>query len=166
MPISKTLVTFLEKQKIKYEAVEHKRVFTALDKSATLHTDPKEVVKTAVFQAGKNHAFVLVPANRHIDKKKVKTAINVLLRKASQKPEKIVDFATELWMKKNLPGDVGAAPPLGAFFGYPVLVDNALFKQKKLYLNAGSYEHSFLVNQANFKKLLGEDFTKGSFAKK
>jgi len=166
MPIPKPLLSFLVKHTIKHEVIEHRRVFTAHDKAATLHVNPKMVVKTAVFQVGaKEHALVLVPAAKHINVKKVKTAVNVWLRKQSKRPEKKVDFTSEQWMKKNVPGDVGATPPIPDLYHIPAFVDNALFKQPKLYLNTGSYEHSFLVNQANFKKILGEEYVKGSFAK-
>ena len=166
MSIPKPILKHLDGEKVKYEIVAHRRVFTAYDKAATLHVEPKAVVKTAVFQIGaKEHAIVLVSAAKHIDVKKVKIAVNVWLRKQSKKPEKRVDFASEQWMKKNVPGDVGATTPIPALYRIPAFVDNALFKQPKLYLNAGSYEHSFLVSQANFKKILGEDFVKGGFAK-
>ncbi|MDP3963203.1 MAG: YbaK/EbsC family protein, partial [bacterium] len=166
MPISKSFLKFLEAKKAKYELVEHRRVFTAYDKAATLHVDPKTVVKTAVFQAGsKEHALVFVPASKHIDKKKVKTAINIWLRAQSKKPESKVDFATEQWMKKNMSGDVGATAALPEALGMYAFVDGALFKPAKLYLNIGSYEVSISVNQANFKKILGKSFVKGAFAK-
>jgi len=164
--IPKTVLTFLNKNRIKHEVVEHRTVFTALDKAATLHVDPGRVVKTVVFLAGKKHPFLVsVPASKHIDKARVKTAVNVWLRKRSQKPEKVVDFATEPWMKKNLPGDIGPTPPYPEVLRIPMLADNSLFKLPKLYLNGGDYEHSLLVNQAAFKKILGENFVKGPFAK-
>lgn len=167
MTIFKSVLSHLEKNNVRYEAVAHRKVFTAHDKAATLHVDPKMVVKTAVFSVGpREHMLVFVPAPKHIDKKKVKTAVNVWLRKQSKKPEKVVDFATEQWMKKNLLGDIGATPSLPGFLKLHAFVDNALFKQPKLYLNAGSYENSIMVNQANFIKALTDDgFTKGSFAK-
>ena len=166
MPIQKLFLKYLESQKVKYALVGHRRVFTAHDKAATLHVDPKLVVKTAVFQVGsKEHVLVLVPASKHIDKKKVKMAVNIWLRKQSRKPEKIVDFAKEAWMKKNMKGEVGATPPFPEMLGMHAFADNALFKSPKLYLNIGSYEESILVNQVNFKKVLGDMFTKGSFAK-
>ncbi|MDO8557610.1 MAG: YbaK/EbsC family protein [bacterium] len=166
MAIPKPFSTFLDTNKIKYAVVEHRRVFTAHDKAATLHVEEKFVAKTAVFQVGsKEHVLVLVPASKHIDKKKVKTAVNVWLRKQSKKPESKVDFATEQWMKKKLKGEVGSTPPFPKMLKLHAFVDNALFKQPRLYLNSGDYEHSFLVNQANFKKILGVSFVKGAFAK-
>lgn len=165
MPIPKSFLGHLSKIGAKHETVPHRRVFTSHDKAATLHADPRTVVKTAVFQAGKKHALVLVPASKHIDKQKVKTAMNVRLRRGGERPEKTVDFAKEAWMKKNLLGNVGATPPFPDFFHFPAFVDNALLKQPKLYLNSGDYERSFLVNQANFKKILGKDYTRGSFSK-
>ncbi len=167
MAIPKPFLSFLKDSAVKHEVIAHRRVFTAHDKAATLHVDEKVVAKTAVFQVGlKEHVLVLVPASRHIDKKKVKTAVNVWLRKQSKKPESKVDFATEQWMKKNLKGEVGSTPPFTDMLKLHAFVDNALLKQPKLYLNSGDYEHSFLVNQAAFQKVLGKEFMKGAFTAK
>jgi len=166
MTIPKPILKSLEEGKIKYQVVEHRKVFTAFDKAATLHVDPKHVVKTAVFQAGtKRHVLVLVPAHKHINIAKVKAAVNAWLKKRSERPEQKIGFATEQWMKKHLSWAVGLTPPFPGILEMPILADNSLLKLSKLYINSGSYEASFLLNQANFKKILGADLIKGSFAK-
>jgi prolyl-tRNA editing enzyme YbaK/EbsC (Cys-tRNA(Pro) deacylase) len=165
MPISKTIQNFLDKHKVKCEAIEHKTVYTAYDKTATLHIKPNIVGKTMtiVFDK-KNYALGLIPANKNLDKKKVLKAFNALRKKTGERGHKKIDFAKEAWMKKTFKGiDVGATPPFGLLYDLPFFIDNSLLKQTKIVINAGKYETSFKISPTNLLKL-NPDTTKGSFS--
>jgi len=164
MPVLKSLLNFLDKSKIKYEVVEHKTVYTAMDKARTLHVDPKSVVKTAVVKLDGHYAIALIPANKLLDKNKLKAVVNKYRKKTGQKAIKKVDFATEAWMKKNLSGQVGATPPFGLLWKISTFVDASLLRQAKLFVNAGHYNFSLKMSRAGFEKAIGET-VKGSFSK-
>jgi Ala-tRNA(Pro) deacylase len=169
MSIPKFLQNFLDKNKIKYETIEHKTVYTAHDKASTLHVKPVVVGKTmAVVFDGKNYALGLIPANKNLDKKKVLIAFNNLRKKVGEGGYKKIDFAKEVWMEKNFKGiDVGATPPFGALYDLPFFIDNSLLKQTKIFINAGKYEFSFKISPANLLKLNKESLRGGfSVAKK
>ncbi len=169
MPISKTIIKYLDQNKIKYEVVEHKTVYTAHDKAATLHVKPNIVGKTmAVVFDGKNYALGLIPANKNLDKKKVLAAFNAQRKKIGERTYKKIDFAKEAWMKKTFKGiDIGATPPFGAFYGLPFFIDNSLTRQVKIFINAGKYEFSFKISPASLMKLNKESLKGGfSIAKK
>ena len=155
MLISKPLQNFLTERKIKYEVVEHKIVYTAHDKAATLHIKPEIVGKTiAVVFDWKNYALGLIPGNKNLDKKKVLTAFNAQHKKAGKRGFKKIDFAKEAWMKKNFKGvDVGATPPFGLLYNLPFFIDNSLLKQAKIIVNAGKYNLSFKISPSNLLKL-------------
>ncbi|MBU2036993.1 YbaK/EbsC family protein [Patescibacteria group bacterium] len=75
--LSKTIQKILETNKIKYEVLEHKTVYTAFDKAATLRARPSEVGKTVVVSLdNKDYALGLIPANKNLDKKKLLKIIN------------------------------------------------------------------------------------------
>lgn len=151
--ILRSLIKFLDGQKIKYDTIEHKTVYTALDAAQTQRIKPEEVVKTLVVKIDNTPALALVSAKSNLDKNKLKKVAKV----------KKVDFAKEAWMKKNLQGSVGATPPFGAIYKLPVFVDGALLKQKILYVNTGDYKYSLKIARAGFEKGLG-DFNKDSFS--
>ena len=164
MPVPKKILNHLDNNKVKYEVLEHKTVYTASDKAGTLHTDPKAVAKTAVLKMdNKDYAIALVPADKLLDKQKIKKAINTQRKKSQEKAFKKVDFANERWMNKNIDGKVGATPPFGQIWQLPTLVDNTLLKQKKVFVNGGDYNTSIQLTNAAFTKSLG-DFLKGSFS--
>ncbi|MBI4837353.1 MAG: YbaK/EbsC family protein [Candidatus Portnoybacteria bacterium] len=165
MPIPKPLIKYLDQSRIKYEVVEHKTVYTAHDKAATLRVKPQMVGKTMIIVFdGKNYALGLIPANKNLDKKKVLAAFNTQRKKAGEKGYKKIDFAKEAWMKKTFEGiDVGATPPFSALYDLPFFVDNLLIKQTKIFINAGKYEFSFRISPANLMKL-NKEFLKGGFS--
>ena len=156
MAISQKLISFFKKNKTKYEVLKHKTVYTAYDKAATLRVPEKIVGKTLLVRLDKDPALVLIPANKNLDKQKLKK-----LAKA-----KTVDFIKEAWMKKRLKGvKVGAVPPFGNLWKLPTFVDRALINQSKIIINGGDYNYSIKINPAVFKKII-PDLVIGNFSKK
>ncbi|MFA6028012.1 MAG: YbaK/EbsC family protein [Patescibacteria group bacterium] len=153
MAIAKKIIKYLEDNKIKYEVVEHRKVFTALDSACTQRLKPNLVVKTLVMKIDKGYGLALLPAGKNLDKAKFKKATKA----------KSVDFAKEPWMKKNVMGKVGATPAFGKLLKLPVYMDAALYKNKELILNTGEYTQSFIVKTNQFVKL--EEPRKAVFSK-
>jgi len=184
MSIPKSLLNFLDKNKVKYEIIRHRTVYTAHDKAATLRLKPQIVAKSVVVKLDKkDHVLALLPANKNLDKKKFLKVINKALNISSGKREKEktksspaaaktekkarylhVDFVDEKWLKKNLKAvKVGATPPFGLFYNLPTFIDNALVKQTKLIVNAGDYQTSLKIAPSALFKL-DKTLVKGSFS--
>ncbi len=153
--LSKTLKNFLDKNKVKYDFLEHRTVYTALDKAATLKVKPTSVGKTVVVSLdGKNFALGLIPANKNLDKQKVLAAFNKLRQKNKEKTHKKINLATEKWMKTNIRGaKLGATPPFGALYKLPFFIDTSLARQPKIIVNAGEYELSLKLSPTSLIKL-------------
>jgi len=165
MAISQKVIKFLEKNKLKYEPIEHRKVFTAYDKGQTLKIPQKIIGKTLVVKLDKGFAIVLIPANKILDKGKFKKIVNNWLKKSGKKLIKNIDFATEAWMKKNLKGvKVGAIPPFGNLWQLPTFIDRGLIQSPKIIVNGGDYNISIKISLANFKKLIPGLIT-GNFGK-
>lgn len=165
--IPKSLLSFLDKNKVKYEIVKHKIVYTAHDKAATLKLKPESVAKTIVASLdGKDHAIAIVPANKNLDKKKLLQIINKVRQKSGVKAAKKIDFAKEVWMKKNIKGvKVGSTPPFGILYKIPTFIDNILAKQTKIIVNAGDYQNSLKITPSLLFKI-DDAAKKGSFSQK
>ena len=167
--LSKTIQKFLDTNKIKYEIIEHKTVYTAFDKASTLHVKPQEVGKTVIVSLdGKNYAIGLIPANKNLDKKKVLAVFNKLRAKNKEKNYKKIDFATEKWLKENIKGiKLGATPPLASLYKLPFFIDNILTKSARIIINGGAHEVSLRLSPASLIKLnLGTLKSSFSMAKK
>ena len=164
--IPQKIIKFLDKNKVKYEIIKHKTVYTAFDKAATLRVSPKIIGKTLVVKldpigkpsasngASKNPVLVLIPANKNLDKQKLKK-----IAKA-----KNIDFIKETWMKKNLKGiKIGAVPPFGTLWKMPTFVDRGLVQNPKIIVNSGDYNFSIKISPAIFKKIV-PDLVVGNFS--
>lgn len=143
MAIAKKILNYLAKNKIKYELIEHRTVFTAFDAACTQKIKPQLIVKTLVIKADNKILLALTPANKNLDLQKLKK-----ITKAKK-----IAFAKEAWMKKNLIGKVGATPSFGKLLDLPVYLDKTLMKNKELYLNTGDYTFSFKIKTTAFIKL-------------
>jgi Ala-tRNA(Pro) deacylase len=164
MAISQKIIKYLDEKKYKYEIVEHKTTFTAWDTAQTEKIKPQEVAKALVMKVDSDYVLALLPANRNLDKQKLLKAINAGRKKTGAKNFKKIDFAKEVWMKKNLPGRVGATPPFGKIIKIDIFIDSLLAKNKKIYLGSGEYTNSIRVNVSQYLKI--ENPTKGVFSKK
>jgi len=143
MAVPKKVLNFLEKSKIKFEIIEHKKVFTAFDKSQTLKVPQKIVGKTLVLKADKKLILALIPANKKLDLRKLK------------KFGKKIELAKESLIKKKLKGvKVGAVPPFGILWGLPTIVDSSFKKQKEIILNSGDWNFSIKISPKNLEKLI------------
>lgn len=155
MPIPKKIVNFLNNGKVKYQLIKHRTVFTASDKAATLKVPEKIVGKTLVLKLNSDPIIVLIPANKNLDKQK--------LKKISKAKE--INFLNEVWIKKNLKGvKIGAIPPFGKLWKLPTFLDRGLIKNSKIIVNAGDNNWSIKINPTAFKKLI-PDLIIGNFSK-
>ena len=155
MPIPKKINNFLEKSNIKYESIKHRIVYTAYDKAQTLRVPQKIIGKTLIVRFDKNVAFLLISANKNLDKNKFKKITKT----------KKVDFVSERIIKNKLKGvKVGAIPPFGNLWQLPTFIDAQLLTQSKIIVNGGDYNWSIKISPANLKKLI-PDLIIGSFSK-
>lgn len=163
MAIPKKISNYLDLKKYKYQIIGHKTTFTAWDTAQTEKVKPQQVAKALVMKADNDYLLAMVPSNRNLDKQKLLKAINARRKKNKEKLFKKIDFAKELWMKKNLPGKVGATPPFQEILKLDVYADGLLLKNKKIYVGSGEYTESLLINTSQYVKI--ENPVKGSFSK-
>ena len=163
MAVSKKITGYLDKNKYKYEVIEHRKTFTAWDTAQTEKVRPQEVAKTLVMKLDSDYVLALVPANKNLDKQKLLKLVNAQKKKFKEKTYKKIDFAKEAWMTKNIPGKVGATPPFKGLLKLEVYADSSLLKSKKIYFGSGEYTSAIRVNTSQYLKI--EKPVKGSFSK-
>ena len=151
--MDKKLEKFLKDNKIKYELHEHKKVFTAHDEAQTQHIKTKEIAKVVLVRSDSTFALIIIPAQKYVEFKKIKKALKA----------KKVSMAKESDISKMLKTGVGLIHPFGNLYNLPVLLDNALAKQKTMMSSAGSYTESIEIKESDFVKTALP--IKGSFAK-
>ena len=188
MAVSKKIISFLEKNKVKYEILKHRTVYTAFDKAKTLKRGPlaggwrvgrspeKMVGKTLVLKTDGKLAMVLIPANKNLDLQKFKKLAKALpaacLPDRQGRQVKKIDFASERLIKNKFKGvKVGAIPPFGLQPArHPTkkiltFIDKSLLKNPKIIANGGDYNFSIKLKSKEIKKLVPDSIF-GNFGKK
>jgi Ala-tRNA(Pro) deacylase len=150
MSISKKLEKLLDQNKIKYEVIEHRKVYTAYDAAETQHVKLSEVAKAVLLKGKKGLYLAVLPAGNNSDFKKLSKLIGDKVSMAKEKD-----------IVKNLKTKIGLVVPFGSLYKIPVFADNKLTKVKKLILPAGSYTESVQIKTSDYLKL--EEPTKGNF---
>ena len=165
MAIPQKIINYLKNEKVKYEPIEHRTVFTAHDKAATLKVKPNIIGKTLVLKADNDLIFVLIPGNKNLDKNKFKKTVSEWRKKQNLKPIKNIGFISEKLMKNKFKGvKLGAIPPFGSLWKVPTFTDRALINQPKIIISSGDYNFSIKINTASFKKIV-PNLVIGNFTK-
>ncbi len=164
MAISKKISGFLEKRGYKFQVVDHKTTFTAWDVAQTEKIQPGDVVKALALKGNNDYFVALIPADKKLDKAKFLKFINGLRKKSREKAYAKIDFVKEVWMKKHLPGKLGAIPPFSELLKIAVYADRLLSKKKFLFLGSGDYEASLRISAKQYFKI--ENPLSGSFSQK
>lgn len=142
MSIPKKIINHLEKNKIKYKVVPHKKVYTAFDLAETLKEDLKKIAKTLLVKADKGYYLVVVPAHYQINFDKIKKLLKV-------KSVKLVKEKDILKMLKIKPGSL---TPFGTIHNLEVLVDKTFSKVKDILVGAGSFTESLQIKTKDLLK--------------
>ena len=153
MPISKSLEKLLKLSKIKYEVVEHRKVYTAFDSAETQDVKLTEVAKAVLLKGKKGLYLAVLPAGNNC-------GFKALTKLAEDK----LSMAKEKDINEKLKTKIGLIPPFGSLFKLPVFIDKKLLKNKKINLPAGSYTESVIMNVKDYLKL--ENPVPGNFAVK
>lgn len=153
MAISKKILKHLDANKIKYEIIKHKKVYTAFDLSQTLRRAMKEISKSLLVKVDAKPVVVIVPAHYRIDLAKIKQVFKA----------KKAELLNEKKMLKALGTKNQAVHAFGSLHKVTVALDKALLKVEKAIFRTGSFTESLRLKVKDFAKL--EKPTLGVFGK-
>ncbi|MBN1585254.1 YbaK/EbsC family protein [Candidatus Uhrbacteria bacterium] len=149
---SREITVHLGKKGIKFDVVEHRKVFTAYDLAQTLGTKLDDIAKTLLVEVelpelGKKkrgHYVVVLSASYRLNLEKLKKAL-----KASK-----IGIATEKAMLK-LGMAPGALTPFGSLRNFGVVVDRNLLRTQKVLVGAESFIESLRMRTRDLVKSEG-----------
>src|SRR5262245_38098840 len=110
------LQTLLTQRGIQFTVLRHEPVFTSEQAAAVRGTPLASGAKALVVKAGEKFALLVLPADRKLDSRKARDALQVKALRFASKDE-----------VQNLTGlQPGSIPPFGSLFGLPSYCDPAL----------------------------------------
>lgn len=150
MSIPKNLLNHLKKNKVKFEIVPHKTVYTAYDLAATLGEKLDKIAKTLLLKVEfpkvtkkkPGYYVIAIPATMQADFVRIKKELGALK----------VELAPERVMKK-LGIEPGTLPPVGSIHKLEVLMDKSLSRVKEILVRAGSLTESVRVRTKDLHTL-------------
>lgn len=140
--IGKKVLNYLGKQKIPFQVLDHKKVFTAYDLGQTLKEDLHRIAKTLLIKADKNYVIVILPAAFRVNLDKLKKALSA----------KKVSIPKEDVIIKVLKVKVGGITPFGALHQVETIADKSLLKTQHMIVNAGSFTQSLRLKVKDYLK--------------
>ena len=148
-----SLREYLDKNSVPYGLISHSPAFTAQGIAALVHVPGQELAKTVVVKLDGELALAVLPASFRIDLTSLEEEAGV--RRA--------ELASEQEFRDRFPEcETGAMPPFGSLYGLPVLVDEAVTRDREIVFNAGSHTELVRLAYEDFARLEGPKVLKFS----
>ncbi len=141
--IPKKVLNYLDKNKVKYEKLAHKTVYTAFDLANTLKEELKNVTKTLLVKADNRYVLVVLPAHYRLDMAKAKKALQA----------KKLEIVPEKAMLKILQIKPGQMTAFGKLHDLELWADRSLLKVEKGIIYAGSFTESLRLKVKDYLRL-------------
>jgi Ala-tRNA(Pro) deacylase len=145
MPLSERLRKFLDSHLAEFTITSHPKAFTAREVAAAEHLPAQEVAKTVVVFGDGAYHMIVVPASKLVDLHEVRPVLGLSQAR----------LATEDELARLFPDcELGAMPPLGPLYGFPVYLDTTLAAQDIIACNAGTHREVMHMRVAEFRRLV------------
>jgi Ala-tRNA(Pro) deacylase len=154
MPISRTVNSYVERNKVEYALVTHPRTLSASRTAQAAHVSGDQVAKGVVLKDGDGHLLAVLPASRELDV----DALNRILGRSLA----LADEGEFSALFNDC--DTGAVPAVGPAFGIETAVDEALLAPDEVYFEAGDHQNLVRVKGEDFARLL-DKATRGHFSR-
>jgi Ala-tRNA(Pro) deacylase len=145
MPLSERLRSFLNSRQAEFTLTTHPNAFTAREVAAAEHLAPREVAKTVVVFGDGVYYMMVIAANKLLDLHEVRAALGLTQARLATEPE-----LGELFPDCEL----GAMPPIGSLYGFPVCLDSSLAGQDTIAFNAGTHHEVVHMPMAEYRRLV------------
>jgi Ala-tRNA(Pro) deacylase len=138
------LEQYLKAQEVSFEVQHHPEAFTAQEIAASDHVSGNQLAKVVVVIADNELVMLAVPAPKHVDLVKAKSALNA----------KDVRLAREEEFAGRFPDcDVGAMPPFGRLYDLPLLLDKSLAGEGTIYFQAGTHMETMSMSFTDYERV-------------
>jgi Ala-tRNA(Pro) deacylase len=145
MSIPQKIKSHLDEHKVPYEAIHHRRDYTAQEAAADTHTPGKDFAKTVILFVDNNYCMAVLPAIYQVDMKKIRKALKAK-RVALASEDEIAEICPDC--------ETGAMPPFGPLYQLPVYVSHHLAQDHMITFNAGTHEDVIRMLYRDFVELV------------
>ena len=134
------LETWLKEKGVPFTVLRHEPVFTSEQAAAVRGTSLASGAKALVVKAGERFVMLVLPADRKLDSRRAREALQV----------KALRFATKEEVEQLTGLQPGSIPPFGSLFNLPTYCDPALSLNDSINFNAGDHTISVQMSHADY----------------
>ena len=145
MPLSERLRSFLDSRHADFTLTTHPNAFTAREVAAAEHLPPREVAKTVVIFGDGMYHMIVIPASKLVDLTEVRPTLGLSQVRLAREDELATLFPD---------CELGAMPPLGTLYGFPVYLDSSLAGADTIAFNAGNHREVIHMRTAEYRRLV------------
>ncbi len=139
------LIKYLNANNVSYQLLRHVPAFRAHEVAMATHVPDRNLAKTLLVKAGQVYWMVVLRGDQRLDEKALKRVLEV----------HHVHLAHEEDLDHLFPDcEVGAMPPFGNLYGFPVVVDQALPEDDEIVFNACTHTDSIRMKFSDFERLV------------
>jgi aspartyl-tRNA synthetase len=143
----------LNKDKVEYEVMEHKPVYTSKEAALVRGTKLEQGAKALICKTEKGFVQAVISAAKELNEQELKKILGVKNLKLANADE-----------VKELTGiSIGAVPPFGNLWGIGVHIDKSITANEEIAFNAGMHTHSIKMKSKDLVKVTGAKL--GEFSK-
>jgi len=143
----------LNREKIEFEVMEHKAVFTSKEAAEVRGTELRQGCKALICKTNEGFIQAVVPGNKELDIKKLQEKTLF----------KNLELADAKEVKKATDCNIGSVPPFGNLFGLKAYFDRTVLENEIVAFNAGSHTRSIKMKAKDLVKVVNpivEEFSK------
>jgi len=144
MAIAARLKWYLDANGVEYEVIPHPHTSSSHETATVAHVSEDQLAKSVVLEDAEGYVLAVLPASRRVSIGELRDQLN-----------RTVELAGEGELAELFDDcETGAIPPLGAAYGIPSVVDDALLEASEIYFEAGDHEDLVHMRGEEFLGLL------------
>ena len=139
------LIKYLTANNASFRLLRHAPAFSAHDVAQATHVPDTALAKTLLVKAGNVYWMAVVRGDQRLSQHRLKRALEV--HHAHLAHEEDLDLL--------FPDcEIGAMPPFGNLYGFPVLVDKGLAEDDEIVFNACTHSDSIRMKFSEYERLV------------
>jgi Ala-tRNA(Pro) deacylase len=146
MTVALTIQTYLERQSVDYDLVEHRPTGSSMSTARVCHIPASSLAKGVVLRGRDGYLLAVLPASRRLRLEALKAVYGEELT-----------LATEHELDQLIPDCThGAVPAIGECYGLDVVVEDRVRERAEVYFEGGDHATLVHMSHAHFARLMRE----------
>lgn len=145
MSLSQRVVSYLDKQKVRYQTLFHDHSHSSLGSAIAAHVPSNKIAKAVLLEDEQGHRIMAVlPADSKVDLASINDILNRRFR--LMKEQQLCHYFEDC--------ENGAIPPLAQAYNLEAIVDHSLMDLPDIYFEGGDHRSLVHLSQRDFSRMM------------